>query len=340
MIVKSTVNGLVTILTLFIQLFTLVLAAASKVKDPHNLSTLCGKEYPLSPQGLIFAEKVYGMSGGGAIRRVNSAQHQALCWMLLEDKFKLNASDTLLLERYALVTLYAATNGSSGNSWLVKNGWLEGKGSHCNWFGVKCYRNGRVKSLNLAINGLSGSLPKEIGLALNELKSLYLYSNELRSSIPPSIFNLKKLRYLHLHANLFQGTIPADLSNLVELRELYLYGNDLTGTIPNSVSQLNRLEVLDLYNNYLQGSINQRLFDNMKSLEEVYLDDNDLTGVISKDSAICKRKLNEFSSDCRGGSSAEVKCDCCTICCHDKADPKCINTANTKKGRDTKRSKR
>ena len=229
------------------------------------------------------------------------------------------------MERYALVTLYAATNGPSGKSWLLKDGWLEGKGSHCKWYGIKCYHSGRVKSLNLAFNGLNGSLPKEIGLALTELKSLYLYANELSSNIPASLFTLKKLKYLHLQANSFEGKLPSDFSKVTDLRELYLYGNNLKGTIPNSISQLNKLEVLDLYNNNLEGNISPRIFDNMKHIVEVYLDDNDLTGTITKESVICKRGLHEFSSDCRGGTGAEVKCECCTVCCHDMADPKCID---------------
>ena len=82
-------HGLKLILSLLCILVTPSLAASIKQKDPHNLSTICGKDYELSPQGLRLVEKVHGLSGNGAVRRVNSAQHQALCWMVLEDKFKL-----------------------------------------------------------------------------------------------------------------------------------------------------------------------------------------------------------------------------------------------------------
>mmetsp|Transcript_7994 Transcript_7994/g.10214 ORF Transcript_7994/g.10214 Transcript_7994/m.10214 type:complete len:335 (+) Transcript_7994:39-1043(+) len=293
-----------------------------KTKDPKNLSNICGTEYPLSPQALKFAEKVYDMSGSGALRRSSSAQHQALCWMVLSDGLQLNSSDKLLLERYALVTLYAASNGSTGDSWIVKENWLS-KTSHCKWYGVKCYSNGRTKSLNLNFNGLSGVCPKEIGLALGELKSLYLHSNELQGKIPNSIFSLKKLKYLQLHANNFEGTLP-DLSNVTNLRELYVYGNNLSGSIPKSISKLRNLEVLDLFSNNFSGFVNDKTFDGLSKLKEVYLDDTNFTGKISKKSAICKNNLDYFTSDCRGGMNAEVSCACCTKCCHDKADPKCI----------------
>ena len=195
-------------------------------------------------------------------------------------------------------------------------------------------RNGRVKQLNLAFNGLSGTVPKEIGLALTDLKSLYLYANELHGQLQPSIFALKKLKYLHLQANNFEGSIPTDVSNMKELRELYIYGNNLSGNLPTSIQNLRKLEVIDVYNNNFNGKINPSLFKNMKSLNELYLNDNDFTGKIGSNSVLCQRKLIEFSSDCRGGIHAEVTCDCCTTCCHDKAEPKCIEmqkVATTKK---------
>lgn len=289
--------------------------------DKHRLENICKGAGTMTPKQLKFAEIVYEQAGYN-VKQLQSAQHQALCWIIQSDEMKLRGANTFLLERFALVSFYAATNGPNGNSWILNDKWLS-KDSHCKWYGIRCYMNGRVKAVNLSYNGLSGELPQEMFKILTELRSLKLYTNELQSQIPRSLFKLKKLQYLQLQVNAFEGTIPGDVGSMKSLKEMYLYGNNLKGYIPNSLSKLARLQVLDLYNNNFQGDVNVKTLEKMSSLQELYLDDNDLTGRIGKDSAICKRKLTEFSSDCRG-SRPEVFCECCTTCCHDKQDPKCI----------------
>jgi len=305
-----------------------IITAASKVNktkpdhDKHRLKNICKNVGTMTPKQLKFAELVYEYAGYN-IKQMQSAQHQALCWMMQSDEMKLRGANTFLLERYALVSFYASTNGPHGNSWILKDKWLS-KHSHCKWYGIQCYMNGRVKAVDLSFNGLSGELPQEMFNVLSELKSLKLYTNELQSHIPQSLFKLKKLQYLQLQVNAFEGTVPGDVGSMKSLKEMYLYGNNLKGYLPDSLSKLTKLRVLDLYSNNFQGDVNVKTLEKMSSLQELYLDDNDLTGRIGKDSAICKRKkLAEFSSDCRG-TSPEVSCDCCTTCCHDKQDPKCV----------------
>lgn len=54
----------------------------------------------------------------------------------------------------ALMSLY---NGLGGSSWAFKDGWGS-SASYCTWHGIRC-TSGRVTSLNLMSNGLTGSLP-------------------------------------------------------------------------------------------------------------------------------------------------------------------------------------
>ncbi len=62
-------------------------------------------------------------------------------------------------ERAALMALYNSTNG---DVWRNNTGW--GTDSlHCDWYGVTCDENEHVAILDLGGNGLTGTLPSEIG---------------------------------------------------------------------------------------------------------------------------------------------------------------------------------
>uniref|UniRef100_A0A0A9CYM1 Leucine-rich repeat-containing N-terminal plant-type domain-containing protein n=1 Tax=Arundo donax TaxID=35708 RepID=A0A0A9CYM1_ARUDO len=64
--------------------------------------------------------------------------------------------------------------------------WDEGKSSPCSWFGVECFDDGRVMSLNLANLGLRGIVPPEIG-KLVHMHSLILRNNSFYGIIPTDI---------------------------------------------------------------------------------------------------------------------------------------------------------
>ena len=66
--------------------------------------------------------------------------------------------------------------------------------------------------LNLYNQGLTGSIPSEIG-NLTNLKKLYLSYNDLTGSIPPEIGNLTNLTSLHLESNQLTGIIPDEICN-------------------------------------------------------------------------------------------------------------------------------
>ena len=67
-------------------------------------------------------------------------------------------------------------------------------------------------SLNLSENGLTGSIPSEIG-NLTNLTYMNLGSNQLTGSIPPEIGNLTNLYGLSLRDNQLTGIIPDEICN-------------------------------------------------------------------------------------------------------------------------------
>ena len=68
--------------------------------------------------------------------------------------------------------------------------------------------------------------------------TLNLNMNGLTGSIPPEIGNLTNLIYLNLSGNQFTGSIPSEIGNLTNLNELWLNINQLSGQIPESICDL------------------------------------------------------------------------------------------------------
>ena len=187
-----------------------------------------------------------------------------------------SASVTVILDpdRLTLMTFY---NSTGGESWQISDGWLS-EAPLGTWFGVETDVDGRVESLDLRSNGLSGTLPPEIG-DLTELRVLYLHYNRLSGTIPPEIGNLTQLRDLQLYQNDFSGTIPPVLGDLTELIDLDLSYNELTGTIPPEIGELVQLGTLFLEYNSLSGAIPPEI-GNLTALTLLWLQGNELSGPI------------------------------------------------------------
>ncbi|MCE2441541.1 MAG: leucine-rich repeat domain-containing protein [Candidatus Latescibacteria bacterium] len=183
-------------------------------------------------------------------------------------------------DKDALVALYNATDGAN---WDTNTNW-NSSAAIDTWYGVRTDAAGRVDSLNLRNNSLSGSIPAELG-DLTNLKYLALNNNSLSGSIPAELGDLTNLRELYLHENNLTGPIPAELGNLTKLETLDLRDNKenrnggLTGSIPAELGDLTNLKELNLFNNSLTGSIPAELGD-LTNLNRLVLNSNALTGSI------------------------------------------------------------
>ncbi|WP_460955204.1 beta strand repeat-containing protein [Spirosoma litoris] len=172
-----------------------------------------------------------------------------------------------------LVDFYNSTNGAG---WTTKTNWLTGC-DPCSWYGVGC-TNGRVTTLLLSYNQLSGPIPESLA-NLTNLQYLDLQGNQLTDGIPASFSALTSLTYLRLTNNPLGGEIPAGLGKLTSLTYLELVNNQLSGEIPTSLSALANLTTLNLGVNGLQGEIPVGLgaLTNLKTLNLVY---NRLSGPV------------------------------------------------------------
>jgi hypothetical protein len=117
-----------------------------------------------------------------------------------------------------------------------------------------------MKHLDLSHNSLQGTaLSNKFNIDMPHLKVLCLGDNQLTGTIPqePFIF-LEELKQLHLYNNFLTGTIPLEINMALTMEELLLHSNQLTGTIPSIMTfKNNNLRWLTLYDNpLLQGDLN------------------------------------------------------------------------------------
>ncbi|MCE2423451.1 MAG: leucine-rich repeat domain-containing protein [Gemmatimonadetes bacterium] len=208
------------------------------------------------------------------------------------------AQGSAAADRAALVAVYDATGGAA---WGHTTNWNTNVPLR-QWYGVQTDTRGRVVGLDLAENGLTGTIPAALGNLdrlqslelggndltgaipaslgeLSDLRSLSLWGNELAGTIPTALRNLDKLEFLNLSGNSLTDRVPIWMGELSNLWLLWLGGNELTGTIPTALHNLNKLQALNLGWNDLTGTIPTWLGE-MSSLRSLWLGGNDLTGTL------------------------------------------------------------
>ena len=204
--------------------------------------------------------------------------------------------------RGVLVALY---NASGGANWETDTGWLSDK-PISEWHGVTADYRGRVTSLRLSSNGLTGEIPMELGY-LSKLQSLDLRENQLTGEIPTELGNLSKLQFLNISSNQLTGEIPTELGNLSKLHSLSTSWNQLTGEIPTELGKLFKLQDLYLRGNHLSGEIPKELA-NLYKLQSLNLNSNQLTGEIPTELANLSKlqSLNLNSNQLTGEIPSEL----------------------------------
>ena len=95
------------------------------------------------------------------------------------------AQGSVATDRAALEALYDATSGAN---WTESTFW-KSSAPLGDWYGVTTDGSGRVTELELPENGLSGSIPPELG-GLANLRRLTLRSNDLTGAIPSTLGRL------------------------------------------------------------------------------------------------------------------------------------------------------
>ena len=155
----------------------------------------------------------------------------------------LAASATITVESGPRLVLRTIYREMGGEDWNNNSNWLTDKPLD-SWYGVYT-SGGDVVRLQLIRNGLTGTIPPELG-SLAALEFLSLSENGLTGSIPPELGNLRSLTTLSIGGNRLTGSIPPELGRLNNLKGLYLPGNELSGSIPPELGDLSIVFDLDL----------------------------------------------------------------------------------------------
>ena len=218
--------------------------------------------------------------------------------------------------------LRALYEAAGGGGWTNADGWL-GAGPLSEWYGVDVDASGRVSTVDLEGNGLSGNLPGRLG-DLAGLTTLRIGDNALSGRLPSSLDRtpLRELRYANTDLCVpaevwFQEWLAAvpehegtgvqcsplsDRGILIELYEATggpgweTGGNWLTDAPLGEwygvrADADGRVVGLDLRSNGLEGPIPREL-GGLAKLETLILFDNQLTGSIPPElGALAKAKL-------------------------------------------------
>jgi hypothetical protein len=162
--------------------------------------------------------------------------------------------------------------------WKSKKNWLKDV-SVCSWYGVDC-KDGRVESLTLHSNGLSGSLPESLG-GLSELRTLDLAgkrppgygpnsclpsgaTNFNNSAMPRSFYSLSKLVTWSMEYTCIGGTLAPELGSMLALEDILIHGNFISGTLPPEIDNLSNLVQHKLGRNPISGTLPPMLKPKLK----------------------------------------------------------------------------
>ena len=181
-------------------------------------------------QALLQHLKKISFDGGSSLENRDSPQFSAFWWLARTIGEgvgpTLNIKD--MSERYALATLYYATNGDS--EWFRTDGWLDPEVHICEWEGIidpaglnACYGAG-LRVLDLGGNNLVGSPVPELG-HLDRLHLIDLSANVLTGSLATELFLMTRLSDLNIANNQLSGNIPTEIGLLSFLSHLDISGN-------------------------------------------------------------------------------------------------------------------
>jgi hypothetical protein len=243
------------------------------------------------------------------------------------DTLKLN--DTSVLQRYALSTLFYATNGSQ---WVNSYKFLSNV-SECEWMktrdepghqldgeesGVtRCDDEQRIVSLQLGTKMWEVVVSFSMGVLFvhstyqkppSIWNRAFAADNNLSGSLPHEIIALShiKLLSLPLNDNLI-GPLPEQIGKMSLLDDLRLFDVALTGSLPDSFGSLNQLTYLAIQRSGLGGTLPASI-GGLTALQTLLMEENNFSGALPTEVGKLKSLVRWYgsSNDFEGAVPSEV----------------------------------
>ncbi|CAB9497719.1 Leucine Rich Repeat [Seminavis robusta] len=264
-------------------------------------SLLPDSEVPVSLEDQVLSllppETITNIQTGGSSNQSLTPQAQAFQWIMQDPAIGIY-SDERIIQRFALATLYHATNGPE---WFQNNHWLNYTKHECEWFardGSKVYwpsdpdpdfpcgaryspEGETYEKLWLYENNLQGELPAVELALLTSLTSISINRNpQMEGTISSYLGKLSKLKMLDMsRLESLEGSMPSELALLTALTGLSLLYNGLEGSIPLELFSVSTLKHLFVDNNELTGTLASEI-GKLSLLENPYLHSNLLSGTL------------------------------------------------------------
>ncbi|KAK7369170.1 hypothetical protein VNO80_11205 [Phaseolus coccineus] len=157
-----------------------------------------------------------------------------------------------------------------------------------------------LKTVDFALNYLSGTIPKEWGST--RLTSISLFFNHLSGEIPIELGRITTLTYLNLEGNQFSGVVPHELGSLFHLENLILSSNKLSGNLPVTLAKLQNLRDFRISDNNFNGEIPSFLIQSWKLLQRLDMLASGLEGPIPSNISLLSNLTQLKISDINGPS--------------------------------------
>lgn len=176
-------------------------------------------------------------------------------------KTTLASPEILAEEKAALIALYNSTNGSAWTNTINNKGnwpindpnsvvtsW--NSNNNTGWYGVDVNPEGRVTSLRLEFNNLTGYLSNLN--SFTELSTVFLHSNKMQGGNLNSFSELTKLSMLNIQGCKLEGNLTSIMKS-VNLLIFNAVQNSISGSFPDDFNRLSKLQSLGLTSNQLEG---------------------------------------------------------------------------------------
>jgi len=244
----------------------------------------CDDNLKVSVQSILTANKL--------LPETQLMYHRSAYQWLENDAFLQTYPDWKVLQRFSLACFYYSTyqvesSGDNIATWNIQDGWIT-EMEECNWFGIQC-EDGKVVSMRIPFNNLTGSVPPEIAILSSSLSHLDISGNPF-SNIHSDfswMSNLAKLTHLDLHSSKLQANgVPSQLAALVELEYLDISDSMFSGNLNDEAfAPLVKLQHLGMGGNNFNSQLPSTIIS-LPNLKRFYIEDASLKGDISFISAM------------------------------------------------------